>query len=218
MSSKSCLAVAAEAAERVNAMLVAKGKLKINGVTGRSSGDLFTTEVEINDAPLPARNVLTKGIFQEEVINYYETIIFEWDRALYLHIQAPTVDAVEKALARINMVIREHTKEDANFTDPTAELVQQQIAESNAMAAAAITLLTAQAAGHHYIQDKIFVGLEHAPVTYPVREKILGPGSSYIDHIKTTTGANVTLRGKGSGFLDPNSGREAFEPLHIHIT
>lgn len=233
MSSKSCLAVAAEAAERVNAMLVAKGKLKINGVTGRSSGDLFTTEVEINDAPLPARNVLTKGIFQEEICRSTRAVMStrgrymsaaekmnasSGDRALYLHIQAPTVDAVEKALARINMVIREHTKEDANFTDPTAELVQQQIAESNAMAAAAITLLTAQAAGHHYIQDKIFVGLEHAPVTYPVREKILGPGSTYIDHIKTTTGANVTLRGKGSGFLDPNSGREAFEPLHIHIT
>ncbi|KAL1422837.1 hypothetical protein MTO96_021656 [Rhipicephalus appendiculatus] len=233
MSSKSCLAVAAEAAERVNAMLVAKGKLKINGVTGRSSGDLFTTEVEINDAPLPARNVLTKGIFQEEICRSTGAVMStrgrymsgmekmnsgSGDRALYLHIQAPTVDAIEKAMARINMVIREHTKEDANFTDPTAELVQQQIAESNAMAAAAITLLTAQAAGHHYIQDKIFVGLEHAPVTYPVREKILGPGSAYIDHIKTTTGANVTLRGKGSGFLDPASGREAFEPLHIHIT
>ncbi|KAL3176627.1 hypothetical protein MRX96_049276 [Rhipicephalus microplus] len=182
MSSKSCLAVAAEAAERVNAMLVAKGKLKINGVTGRSSGDLFTTEVEINDAPLPARNVLTKGIFQEEICRSTRAVMStrgrymsaaekmnasSGDRALYLHIQAPTVDAVEKALARINMVIREHTKEDANFTDPTAELVQQQIAESNAMAAAAITLLTAQAAGHHYIQDKIFVGLEHAPVTLP---------------------------------------------------
>ncbi|KAH6938860.1 hypothetical protein HPB50_013823 [Hyalomma asiaticum] len=110
MSSKSCLAVAAEAAERVNAMLVAKGKLKINGVTGRSSGDLFTTEVEINDAPLPARNVLTKGIFQEEICRSTGAVMStrgrymsgveklnsgSGDRALYLHVQAPTVDAIE---------------------------------------------------------------------------------------------------------------------------
>ncbi|KAK8781346.1 hypothetical protein V5799_017312, partial [Amblyomma americanum] len=233
--SRSCLEVAAEAAERVNAMLVAKGKLKINGVTGRSSGDLFTTEVEINDAPLAARNVLTKGIFQEEICRSTGAVMStrgrymgameklnagSGDRALYLHIQAPTVDAIEKAMGRISVVIREHTKDDPNFavTDSTAELVQQQLAESNAMAAAALSLLTAQAAGHHYIQDKIFVGLEHAPATYQVRERILGPAGSYLDHIKATTGANVTLRGKGSGFLDPTSGREAFEPLHIHIT
>lgn len=56
-------------------------------------------------------------------------------------------------MARINMVIREHAKDDPNFTasDPTAELVQQQIAESNAMAAAAISLLTAQAAGVSFL-------------------------------------------------------------------
>lgn len=54
-----------------------------------------------------------------------------------------------EAMGRISVVIREHSKDEPNFSvpDPTAELVQQQLAETNAMAAAALSLLNAQASG-----------------------------------------------------------------------
>ena len=42
-------------------------------------------------------------------------------------------------------------------------------------------------------------------------------GGRNVKHISSTTGANVWLRGRGSGSKGENAGEDSDEPLHIAI-
>ncbi|GFR46618.1 hypothetical protein Agub_g8222 [Astrephomene gubernaculifera] len=56
----------------------------------------------------------------------------------------------------------------------------------------------------------VFTGVPQ-PGAFPLAEKIKGPGGTFVQHISTTTGATVQLRGRGSGDA------EGPDPLHVHI-
>ena len=67
-------------------------------------------------------------------------------------------------------------------------------------------------------QERLFIGaLEQCEPEFGLRARILGPNGLFLQHIARETQGNVCLRGRGSGTLEPESNREAFEPLQIFI-
>ncbi|XP_077988403.1 KH homology domain-containing protein 4-like [Glandiceps talaboti] len=269
VSATSSLEAASAAAAKINAMLIAKGKLKLPATGNSSSGgggggggtskpktqqspqkkeEPIIAEIEINDVPISCRNLLTRGATQDEISKMSGAAIstrgrymsYEdraknnmGERPLYLCVQGSTQDSVDTAVRRIREIISNSMKpkgqkgglgssslggggggglaSSINNT-PRPSLLPPPLMSLPSQPPSSMT------GGQHFVQEKIFVGLEHAHPSFSVREKLLGPGGTFLHHIRAETGANVILRGKGSGYLEPMSGREAFEPLYIYIT
>lgn len=64
---------------------------------------------------------------------------------------------------------------------------------------------------------KLLVGLDHAPMSFNVRHRIIGDGGTNLNYIRQETGAMVSLRGRGSLAIEPQTGQEAPEPLQLCI-
>ncbi|XP_039628742.1 KH homology domain-containing protein 4-like isoform X2 [Polypterus senegalus] len=209
-------------AAKINAMLMAKGKLKTED-NALNTENLVVTEVDINDVPVSCRNLLTKGQMQDAISQYSGATIKTKGRhmtsaeklkaelgarPLYLRIQGKTQENLNRAVAFIKGIIAEHVlHNESSIPQTLVPVLNQQIQAPQA-----------QANKQHFVHTKLFVGLDHSVPSFNVKEKVEGPSGSYLQHIQKETGARVFLRGKGSGYKEQASGRESFERLYLYIS
>lgn len=238
---KSSIEAAQEAIAKVNAMLIAKGKLKPSQLSSpgpRKAGiqsNVITREVEINDVPIGCRNMLTRGATQEEISKLSGAAVATKgrymspedkmrnpkDRPLYLHVQGTTQDAVNLAVGRINEIIANGlARQGPRMSRFGTRASNQPPVPRQPPPLPPPPMMglgnTSQGTTMTLVQEKLYIGLEHAPPNFSVKDKVLGPGGAFLQHIQGETGAKVTLRGKGSGFIEPTGG-EAMEPMHVHL-
>ncbi|KAF8916141.1 hypothetical protein CPB85DRAFT_1216939 [Mucidula mucida] len=164
----------------------------------------YQKDIDIND--VRNRYVLTKGSTQQEIHDATGASIStkgtwypdrskatEKDPPLYLHVTAASQEVLDKAVNMINEYI-------ALDLGSLVEDKKDRLREKR-----------------KWPEEKLPVGLDSIR-NFHIRAKVVGPQGQFVKYIQQETGTRVQVKGLGSAFLEPETGRESEEPLYIHIT
>jgi len=170
----------------------------------------FSKNVEIND--VKNRYMLTKASFLDklqeetkaEIITrgkYYpnKSMATAKDPPLHLHVAAETQEILDNALKKIQEII-DSAPPVLVHTDTTTSAYHKPAGQTT----------------KRFHQAKVFIGIDDP--SFHAKTKLIGIQGANVKHINRETGARLQLRGKGSGFIEPTSGTEAFEPMFFQIS
>ncbi|XP_076819480.1 KH homology domain-containing protein 4-like [Clavelina lepadiformis] len=245
-SKADAVAAAAAAAARINASLRAKGKLSdqtqskpIVNANQASASPLslikisetkkvfssYIAKIDINDLPLSSRTYFTQVSVQETLNKETGAAISTKgqfltadekknldgiEKQLHLFIQSPEKEKTELALSKLKDMISKQkmpvTALPIVAPSPTLPPIPKLIPGQPALPTG------------NFVQEKIFVGMDYCPPDFDLKSKLIGVNYANFNFVANATGAKVILRGRGSGFLEPTSGREAFESMYVFIS
>ncbi|KAF2256323.1 hypothetical protein BU26DRAFT_445011 [Trematosphaeria pertusa] len=230
-------AAAAAAAARINAQIQAKKGIQhvdvppirtavsppvvkspatpgkaIASETYQQDGD-YIKDIEIND--LRNRYTLTKGAVQKRIKDdtgadvttrgeYYpdKSMATAANPPLYLRVTSTTKEGLDAAVKQIEELMQQELPnlvDERRFRRREPENFERD-----------------EFGRRKWPEEKLPVDLE--PISgFNLRAQVVGRGGDNVKFIQQETGCKVQIKGRGSGFMEPQSGRESDEPMYLHI-
>ncbi|KAH3917159.1 hypothetical protein HBI56_121600 [Parastagonospora nodorum] len=178
----------------------------------QQDGD-FIKDIEIND--LRNRYTLTKGAVQKRIKDetgadvttrgeYYpdKNMATAANPPLYLRVTSTSKEGLDKATKMIEEMMKEdlpNLVDERRFRRREPDNVERD-----------------EYGRRKWPEEKIFVGLE--PISgFNLRAQVVGRGGDNVKYIQQETTCKVQIKGRGSGFMEPQSGTESDEPMYLHI-
>ncbi|KKK20024.1 KH domain protein [Aspergillus rambellii] len=188
------------------------GDAKLNAEIYVADGD-YIKDIEIND--LRNRYTLTKGSTQKMIKeetgadvttrgNYYpdKSMATAANPPLFLHVTSTTKEGLEKAVTLIDDLMKKELPnlvDERRFRRREPEQVERD-----------------EYGRRKWPEERIPVDLEPIP-GFNLRAQVVGPGGAYVKHIQQKTRCKVQIKGRGSGFMEPITGRESDEAMYLHV-
>ncbi|RDW57083.1 KH domain-containing protein [Aspergillus mulundensis] len=120
---------------------------------------------------------------------------------LYLHVTSTSKEGLEKAVELIDDLMK---KELPNLVDERRFRRREPEVERD------------EFGRRKWPEEKIPVGLEPIP-GFNLRAQVVGQGGMYVKHIQQQTRCKVQIKGRGSGFMEPSTGRESDDAMYLHV-
>ncbi|MCJ1295883.1 hypothetical protein MMC34_007448 [Xylographa carneopallida] len=207
----------------IRAVASPTGKASSPGISGSSTsninGDMYIADgdyikdIEVND--LRNRYTLTKGSTQKTIKEetgadvttrgeYYpdKSLATAANPPLYLHITSITKDGLEKAVEKINELMKQELPnlvDERRFRRREPEQVERD-----------------EFGRRKWPEERIAIDLEPLP-GFNLRAQVVGHGGAYVKHIQQETRCRVQIKGRGSGFMEHGTGNESDEPMYLHV-
>ncbi|KAI4842312.1 hypothetical protein E4T45_09124 [Aureobasidium sp. EXF-8846] len=188
------------------------GAAGLNAEIYTQDGD-FIRDIEVND--LRNRYTLTKGSTQKMIKektgadvttrgSYYpdKAMATAANPPLYLHVTSTSRDGLEKAVAEIDELMKQdlpNLVDERRFRRREPEQVERD-----------------SMGRRKWPEEKIPVDLEPI-VGFNLRAQVVGQGGSYVKHIQQETRCRVQIKGRGSGFMEHDTGAESDESMYLHV-
>ncbi|OOF97820.1 hypothetical protein ASPCADRAFT_34248, partial [Aspergillus carbonarius ITEM 5010] len=136
--------------------------------------------------------------------NYYpdKSMATAANPPLYLHVTSTNKEGLEKAVALIDDLMKKELPnlvDERRFRRREPEQVERD-----------------EYGRRKWPEERIPVDLEPIP-GFNLRAQVVGQGGAYVKHIQQKTRCKVQIKGRGSGFMEPSTGRESDEPMFLHV-